>query len=150
MRVAFVSPLPPAPTGIADYTADVIDALRDRFAIEAFHAQDAVDSVRLRVPVHPAATLEERHRERPFDAVVYQMGNAWCHDYMWPYLFKWPGLVVLHDAHLHHARAWSLLRRFRGRDYRAELAFNLQGRGLSTAWRFVQPRRGRFPVRRIG
>ncbi len=47
----------------------------------------------------------------PYDLVVYQMGNAWCHDYMWPYLFKWPGLVVLHDAHLHHARAWSLLRR---------------------------------------
>ena len=43
---------------------------------------------------------------------------------MWPYLFKWPGLVVLHDAHLHHARAWSLLRRRREADYRAELAFN--------------------------
>ena len=60
----------------------------------------------------------------PYDLVVYQMGNAWCHDYMWPYLFKWPGLVVLHDAHLHHARAWSLLRRLREADYRAELAFN--------------------------
>ena len=43
---------------------------------------------------------------------------------MWPYLFRWPGLVVLHDAHLHHARAWSLLRRRRLDDYRAELAFN--------------------------
>ena len=60
----------------------------------------------------------------PYHLVVYQMGNAWCHDYMWPYLFKWPGLVVLHDAHLHHARAWSLLRRLREADYRAELAFN--------------------------
>jgi hypothetical protein len=30
---------------------------------------------------------------------------------MWPYLFRYRGLVVLHDAQLHHARAWSLLRR---------------------------------------
>jgi glycosyltransferase involved in cell wall biosynthesis len=64
-------------------------------------------------------------RERtPYDLVVYQMGNASCHDYMWPYLFRWPGLTVLHDGHLHHARAWSLLRRGRQDDYREELRFN--------------------------
>ena len=43
---------------------------------------------------------------------------------MWPYLFRYPGLVVLHDAHLHHARAWSLLRRKRHEAYRAEFEFN--------------------------
>ena len=60
----------------------------------------------------------------PYDLVVYQVGNASCHDYMWPYLFRWPGLTVLHDGHLHHARAWSLLRRGRQDDYREELQFN--------------------------
>ena len=77
-----------------------------------------------------AFTVRDAHdfvwatRRAAHDRVIYQMGNAWCHDYMWPYLFRWPGLVVLHDAHLHHARAWSLLRRKRFADYRAELAFN--------------------------
>ena len=45
----------------------------------------------------------------PYDLVVYQLGNAACHDYMWGYLFRYPGLVVLHDAQVHQARAQSLL-----------------------------------------
>jgi glycosyltransferase involved in cell wall biosynthesis len=105
MRVALVSPLPPAPTGIADYTADVIGTLRGRFAIEAFHAQDAVDETRLGVPVHPAASLEERHRARPYDAVVHQMGNGDAHAFQYDLLPRVPGLLVLHDLVLHHARA---------------------------------------------
>ena len=48
------------------------------------------------------------------------------HDYLWPYLFRYPGLTVLHDAHLHHARA-ALLRTRRADDYRAEFAANHPG-----------------------
>lgn len=109
MRVAFVSPLPPAATGIADYTADVIDALRGRFAVEAFHAQDAVDGARLGVPCHPASSLPERHRARPFGAVVYQMGNGDAHAFLYDLLPRVPGLLVLHDLVLHHARARAFL-----------------------------------------
>ena len=32
-----------------------------------------------------------RHRRAPYDLVVYQLGNASCHDYMWGYLFRYPG-----------------------------------------------------------
>jgi glycosyltransferase involved in cell wall biosynthesis len=109
VRVAFVSPLPPSATGIADYAADVIDALRGRFALEAFHAQDTVDEGRLGVPVHPAASLAERHRARPFDAVVHQMGNGDAHAFLYDLLPRVPGLLVLHDLVLHHARARAFL-----------------------------------------
>src|SRR5262249_41210123 len=40
------------------------------------------------------------------------------------YLFRFPGLTVLHDVHLHHARAASLLRTRRAADYRIEFACN--------------------------
>ncbi len=60
----------------------------------------------------------------PYDLTVYQLGNSSHHDYLWPYLFRYPGLTVLHDAHLHHARAAALLRTDRADDYRAELAWN--------------------------
>jgi glycosyltransferase involved in cell wall biosynthesis len=109
VRVAFLSPLPPSPTGIADYTADVIEALGDRFAIEAFHAQDAVDEARLAVPVHPAASFAERHRAHPFDVAVYQMGNGPAHAFLYDLLPRVPGLLVLHDLVLHHARARAFL-----------------------------------------
>ena len=46
-RLAFFSPLPPAPTGIADYTIDVLQALHGRYEIDVFHEQDDVDDARL-------------------------------------------------------------------------------------------------------
>ena len=78
MRLAFVSPLPPAPTGIADYAADLLALVAPRHEIELFHAQDEVDATRLPagLPLHPAAELVARHRQRPYDLAVYQMGNG--------------------------------------------------------------------------
>jgi glycosyltransferase involved in cell wall biosynthesis len=39
-------------------------------------------------------------------------------------LFRFPGLLVLHDAHLHHARAAALLTRHAADEYRAEFRAN--------------------------
>ena len=107
MRLAFVSPLPPLATGIADYAADVLALLAGRHEIELFHAQAEVDATRLPAgaKVIAAAELGARHRERPFDLAVYQVGNARAHDFVYEWLSRLPGLLVLHDLVLHHARA---------------------------------------------
>ena len=107
MRVAFVSPLPPLPTGIADYAADVLELIAGRHEIELFHAQDEVDAARLPAGARalPAAEFGARHRERPFDLAVYQMGNGRAHGFVYDWLSRLPGLLVLHDLVLHHARA---------------------------------------------
>lgn len=120
MRIAFVSPLPPATTGIADYAADVLDAISGRFEIEAFHDQADVDASRLPCPAHPAATLLARHRERPFDLAVHQMGNGTAHAFQYDLLPRLPGLLVLHDLVLHHARARTFLDAPEVRAYAAE------------------------------
>jgi len=128
VRLALFSPLPPVKSGIADYTVELLTAPGRQHQIDVFVAspdeQAAWPRDRTTVNVRSAHDFVWARVRTPYDLVIYQMGNAWCHDYMWPYLFKWPGLVILHDAHLHHARAWSLLRRRRHADYRAELAFN--------------------------
>jgi glycosyltransferase involved in cell wall biosynthesis len=111
VRLAFVSPLPPAPTGIADYAADVLGLLAGRHELDAFHDQDRVDAARLPAAcgVHEATTLLERHRARPYDLVIYQMGNGRTHDRVYDLLPRLPGLLVLHDLVLHHSRAGMFL-----------------------------------------
>lgn len=111
MRLAFLSPLPPAATGIADYAAEILALLAPRHAIDLFHAQDDVDPARLppNCPIHRADSFLERHAARPYDVAVYQLGNGSAHDFLYPFLEKVPGLLVLHDLVLHHARARTFL-----------------------------------------
>ena len=119
MRLAFVSPLPPAPTGIADYTADVLRFLAPRHEIDAFHDQEQVDGSQLpsSCGLHRTATLLARHSARPYDLVVYQMGNGRTHDRVYDLLPRLPGLLVLHDLVLHHSRAGMFLESPEARAY---------------------------------
>ena len=111
-RLAWFSPMPPSRTGIAAYSAEVVEALRTEH---------------LTIDVYPEDRAHDflwKHLKQPYDLTVYQLGNSSYHDYMWPYLFRYPGLAVLHDARLHHARGAALLRRGRVDDYRTEFALN--------------------------
>jgi len=121
MRVAWFSPMPPVPSGIAACSAELVGELRRRHQIDVY-----VDGTPGATPAgaNPAHEFVWRHRINPYDLTVYQVGNSSHHDYLWPYLFRYPGLTVLHDAHLHHARAAQLLRTKRAADYRAEFAAN--------------------------
>lgn len=114
MRIAWFSPLPPARSGIAAYSAELLPLLAARgHLIEEFTEHKARDFV-------------WKQRRNPYDLTVFHLGNASCHDYMWAYVFRYPGLVVLHDAQLHQARALWLTRRWKPRreDYLAEFRAN--------------------------
>ena len=109
-RLAWFTPLPPERSGIATYSVELLPLLADGFSIDVFVAEPGVPSPHPRTPVFGAHDFVWKHARDPYGLVVYQLGNATCHDYMWAYLARYPGLVVLHDAQLHHARARSLLR----------------------------------------
>lgn len=109
--IAWFSPFPPDRSGVAAYSVELLSRLDGAFAIDRY----------------PGARAHEfvwRARQQPYDLVVYQIGNSRAHDYMWAYVPRYPGLVVLHDARLHHARARRLLEQARFADYRAEFAFD--------------------------
>lgn len=141
-RLAFFSPWPPQPSGVATCAADVVPGLA-----AAGHGIDVfVDEALVRVTKAPASAPSAgevrvlsahdfvwRHARTPYDLPIFQVGNSWAHDFIWPYLFQYPGLVVLHDARLHHARADALLRRRRTDDYRAEFAYNHPGLSADAA-----------------
>ena len=127
-RLAWFSPLAPVKSGISQYNAELLPYLLSTCDIDVFVDGQpeqfvAPDS---RVRLFSAYDFIWKHLERPYDVVVYQLGNASCHDYMWAYLVRYPGLVVLHDGQLHHARGRMLLQRLQPRrdDYRREFRFN--------------------------
>lgn len=119
-RLAFCSPLPPEPTGIADYAAEMLRLLAGGHEIDVFHGQDAVNSVPRGFRVFPASELRAHHRERPYDLAIHQLGNGRAHAFVYALLTQVPGLLVLHDLVLHHSRAAMLLDTEAARAYAAD------------------------------
>src|SRR5262245_7305334 len=105
-NVAWFTPLPPLTSGVAQYNLELLPHLSAANAIDAFvdGRPSAFVTPEGRASVYNAHDFVWKHHRRPYDLVVYQLGNAPCHDYMWGYMVRYPGLVVLHDGQLHHAR----------------------------------------------
>src|SRR5712691_8512690 len=102
MRLAFFSPLPPSPSGVAKYAASLLDRLMKSADVEIF-----VEDKRSRLfapgwPIFLSDEFAERHRLRPFDRCVYQLGNNRLHLFAYHAALRHPGIVVLHDALLQH------------------------------------------------
>lgn len=100
LRLAYVSPTPPARTGIAGYSAALVPALRAFFRIELIdqQAEPGHRPIPGCGPVRDAGWLR-RHASQ-FDLVLYQFGNSGFHDWMLELLRAVPGVVVLHDFFL--------------------------------------------------
>ena len=106
MNLAFFSPLPPEKSGIAVYSSELLPFLLKDYNIDIYtEGGTTADSLSGLPDVVDAHDFVWKHTQNPYDLVIYQLGNAACHDYMWPYLSRYSGLVVLHDSQLHHARA---------------------------------------------
>jgi len=120
MRLAWFSPVPPVRSGVAGRSDELVRALRRRGHQIDIYVDDTLADESSR----SAHDFPWRHLQQPYDLTVYQFGNSSHHDYAWPYAFRYPGLAVLHETRLHHARAALLLREKRVADYRAEFAFN--------------------------
>ena len=75
MNVGFFSPLPPARTGVADYSAALLKAMRESGTVWA---------------------------NRGGDINLYHLGNNALHREIYQRALDEPGIVVLHDAVLNH------------------------------------------------
>jgi glycosyltransferase involved in cell wall biosynthesis len=106
-RLALVAPLPPAPTGVADYTAELALALRPHYAITLVSAAPPDGALAGRLPwMEEAAFAREGGR---FERVLYQIGNNPLHATALTRLLpRQPGVVTLHDPALTDLRHWLL------------------------------------------
>ncbi len=115
MKVAYYSPLPPSRSGIADYSALLLPALRRRIEV---------------VTARPG-----RFRRAPkADVALYHIGNdPEAHGWIVEALRRRPGVVVLHEFVLHHLVAGITLARGDAAGYLAamERDHGLAGRLLA-------------------
>lgn len=99
LRIAFFSPLPPARSGIADYSAELLPYLARRADIVVFATGPDVEPVG-GLPLKPIDEFLSCRDQ--FDIALYQMGNSEHHEAIYDLLIRYPGVVVLHDYALHH------------------------------------------------
>jgi glycosyltransferase involved in cell wall biosynthesis len=100
VRVAYYSPMPPERSGIADYSALLVPALRRRVDVD----------------------VAQRDGNASGDVALYHVGNdAEVHGWILQRLRKRPGVVVLHDFVLHHLVAGLTLGRKNPKAYLAAL-----------------------------
>lgn len=99
-RLAFVSPLPPCESGIADYSAELLPELARYYDIEVVTPQPEIRDRWLKAN-YPCRTPEwfSQHAQR-YQRVLYQFGNSEFHSHMFGLLERHPGTVVLHDFYL--------------------------------------------------
>ncbi|TWD87141.1 glycosyltransferase involved in cell wall biosynthesis [Variovorax beijingensis] len=105
-RLAFLSPLPPQPSGIADYSAELLPALAQHYEIDLVAALGTTTDAYLTTSF-PVRSLEWfRRHSALFDRVLYHFGNSEFHEHMFLLLEEIPGVVVLHDFYLSGAQAF--------------------------------------------
>ncbi len=97
VRVAYYSPMPPSRSGIADYSALLLPALRRRVEL---------------------VVAESGRRAPEADVALYHIGNdPDAHGWILDALRKRRGVVVLHEYVLHHLIAGTTIGRGNGRAY---------------------------------
>jgi glycosyltransferase involved in cell wall biosynthesis len=113
-RVAVLTPLPPAKSGVAHYASLILPELAKRVEVRAF------DSL-------------EDYRRQDYDAVIYQLGNNPYHEVMYAQAMREPGVIVLHDLVLHHLIVEMTLARGDADGYVAALEASHDGPGAAWA-----------------
>jgi glycosyltransferase involved in cell wall biosynthesis len=103
VRLAWFSPLPPIPSGIADYSAELLPLISKEAEVDVYSPKPGMGK-RLHVPagVHVYAPRSFSRRVDHYDAVFYHLGNNPHHAYVYREASKQPGIAVFHDVVLHH------------------------------------------------
>jgi glycosyltransferase involved in cell wall biosynthesis/SAM-dependent methyltransferase len=98
--------MPPSKSGIADYSEALTAELKNRVCLTVFDGSE------------PAGDLSG------FDVALYHIGNNPWHEFVYEAALRYPGVVVMHEANLHHLIADITIRRGDWDAYIAEAELN--------------------------
>ncbi|HEY0607133.1 MAG TPA: hypothetical protein VGD58_29710, partial [Herpetosiphonaceae bacterium] len=108
-RIAYCSPVNPVESGISDYSEELLPYLGQYAEVSLFVDRGLAPTnpeLRRHLAVHPIDELPALQRKRPFDAVVYHMGNSPAHGAIYEMSRQVQGVIVLHEWVLHHFKLW--------------------------------------------
>lgn len=124
-RLAMFTPVLPLRTGISDYTERLLPYLDQEWDVHLFlngYSPSETSMAHFHKCFH-RREFDLIQMNDPYDQIVYQIGNNNHHDYIYPTLFKYPGVVILHDGNLHRARARASFVLDHLEDYLAEIEY---------------------------
>jgi glycosyltransferase involved in cell wall biosynthesis len=120
-RLAYVSPLPPQRSGVADYSVELLPELARHYDIDVIVAQQTVADPWIRANCAIRDVAWFKRNGHLYDRILYHFGNSSLHQHMFDLPELHPGVVVLHDFYLsgiiahidrHHGRSgfwyWAL------------------------------------------
>lgn len=128
LRIAYLSPLPPARSGIADYSWELLPYLAARADLTVFSDDPEVD-VPEGVALEPLSDFPQARWNH--DIALYQMGNSTHHTAIYKTAIRFPGVVVLHDYFLHHFIAHTTTGSGNYAGYARELRYALDEDGFA-------------------
>lgn len=103
MRLAWFTPLPPMPSGIADYSYELVPYVAEQAEVELYCPRPrwlrrarAPRGIRVRRPREYASVAGS------YDATYYHLGNNPHHEFVYDLAKDRPEIAVFHDAVLHH------------------------------------------------
>jgi glycosyltransferase involved in cell wall biosynthesis len=99
-QIAWLSPLPPQRSGIANYSYWLIHALKTYFDIHLYYdGQAPLPELRKEFQVYPLSAFPARYES--YLEAVYHLGNhTGFHREIYKLAWEYPGTVVLHDYNL--------------------------------------------------
>jgi glycosyltransferase involved in cell wall biosynthesis len=132
------SPLPPMPTGIGDYTYELLPSLATHYTCTVI-AEDGIPDLTAPPGIRLLRLRDYLDQAEAFaaDVHLYMVGNNPDHLYLLPTLASHPGVVVLHDPGLHHLLdcATASLGDAEGYCAAVEAEYGAPGRLLADQWR---------------
>ncbi|HEX2269888.1 MAG TPA: glycosyltransferase [Pyrinomonadaceae bacterium] len=148
MKLNWFSPLPPARTGIADYTFGILPELSNRAEVTLWTDRTEWDP-----ELEKYAKVRQYQPDRvnwvelnQAELSFYNIGNNHLHHAsIWQVSRQAPGIVILHDVRLHDF--FESLYRGQWRDqegYLAQIEKHYGAEGLQIALEFVSARHGDF------
>lgn len=99
-KLAFVSPLPPERTGIADYSDELLRELTRFYDVDVVVAQTSIASSWVSANCGVRDTSYFLAHANSYDRVLYHFGNSPFHQHMFDLIERVPGVVVLHEFYL--------------------------------------------------